>query len=107
MKKAKSVRSTPHCGDVAEKDDREFRDFVDSITVTKEELSAITNMPDYSIPEVREYLRENKWTSRSKVKARKILRTFQSRFERGWAEIAKEFAAAGMPDHQPRNPRNS
>ena len=107
MKKAKSLRSTPHCGDIAEKDDRDFRDFIDSITVTKEELTAITNMPDYSIPEVREYLRENKRTSHSKVNVGKTLRTFQSRFERGWAEIAKKFAAAGMPDHQPRNPLNS
>jgi hypothetical protein len=38
-------------------DDYEFRDFIESITVTKEELAAIVSRPGYSIPEVRQYLR--------------------------------------------------
>jgi hypothetical protein len=107
MKKAKSSHRTSHCGHIAEEDDFEFRDLIRSITVTKEELSAITNMPEYSIPEVKEYLRENKPTKRSEVNTPAILRTFRSRFERGWREIAKEFAAAGILNLQPRNPHKS
>ena len=38
-------------------DDCEFRDFIESITVTKEELAAIVSRPGYSIPEIRQYLR--------------------------------------------------
>jgi hypothetical protein len=38
-------------------DDPEFRDFLESITVTKEELAAIVSSPGYSIPEIRQRLR--------------------------------------------------
>ena len=38
-------------------DDYEFRDFIDSVTVTKEELAAIVSSPGYSIPEIRQRLR--------------------------------------------------
>ena len=39
-------------------DDYEFRDFVESIAVTREELAAIASKPEYSIPEIRRYLRD-------------------------------------------------
>ena len=42
---------------VAVEDDHEFRDFIESITVTKEELAAIVSSPGYSIPEIRQCLR--------------------------------------------------
>ena len=38
-------------------DDYEFRDFIESITVTKEELAAIISSPEHSIPEIRQRLR--------------------------------------------------
>ena len=41
---------------VAVEDDHEFRDFIESITVTKEELAAIVSSPGYSIPEIKQCL---------------------------------------------------
>jgi len=42
---------------VADEFEYEFQAFIASIAVTEEELAAIVNMPDYSIPQVKEYLR--------------------------------------------------
>jgi len=39
-------------------DDDEFRDFIESITVTREELAAIASRPEHSIREIREELRD-------------------------------------------------
>lgn len=50
-------------------DDYGFRDFVESITVTKDELAAIVSSPGYSIPEIREYLRAKPGVERPPVGA--------------------------------------
>jgi len=47
---------------VADEFDHEFQAFIASIAVTEEELAAIVNMPDYSIPQVKEYLRTGELT---------------------------------------------
>jgi hypothetical protein len=39
---------------------REFRDFIESITVTAEELAAIISMPEFSIQEVKQFLQDSK-----------------------------------------------
>ena len=43
-----------------EQSDREFRDFIESILVTHEELAAIVSMPELSIPQVKRHLRHGK-----------------------------------------------
>ena len=40
----------------ADDDDRLFRDYIEDISVTKEELAAIVRRPDLSIPEVKRIL---------------------------------------------------
>jgi len=42
--------------------EREFREFIGSIAVSAQELAAIVNMPDYSIPQVKESLRKDRLT---------------------------------------------
>ena len=39
---------------------REFGEFIESISVTAEELAAIVSMPELSIPEIKQYLRDGK-----------------------------------------------
>src|SRR5206468_13032905 len=39
-------------------DDVEFRDFIESYSVTKKELDVIVLMPELSVPEVKRYLRD-------------------------------------------------
>jgi len=45
--------------------ERDFCDFISSIAVTKEELVEIVNMPDYSIAQVKQYVRNAKLTRES------------------------------------------
>jgi hypothetical protein len=45
-------------GGFDEEHERDFRDFIGSIAVSEEELVAIVNLPDYSIPQVKQYLRK-------------------------------------------------
>jgi len=50
-------------------DDHEFRDFIESITVTKDELAAIVSSPGYSIPEIKQCLRSKRAAKGSPVGA--------------------------------------
>ena len=46
--------------DANEEYSREFGEFVESISVTAEELAAIVSMPELSIPEIKQHLRDGK-----------------------------------------------
>lgn len=49
---------------VNEEDDHEFRDFIESVSVSAEELAALVGMPELSsIHEVRQYLQQGKRSS--------------------------------------------
>ena len=49
---------------VNEEDDHEFRDFIESVSVTTEELAALVGTPELSsIHEVRQYLQQGKRNS--------------------------------------------
>ena len=101
-------RKTSSHGYINEEDDREFRDFIESVSVTQEELAAMVRTPELSsIHEVREYLREGKQNSPAKMTAPLALKEFQRRFQLRWGRVATAFAAAGAPYFQPRSPRKS
>ena len=44
-------------------DDREFRGFIEGVSVTTQELAAIVSMPEFSIREVKQYLQDGKDSS--------------------------------------------
>src|SRR3984893_1986719 len=95
-------RGTSYDRHINEEDDREFRDFIDSVSVTQEELAAMVRTPELSsIHEVREYLREGKQNSPAKMTAPLALKEFQRRFQLRWGRVATAFAAAGAPYFQP------
>jgi hypothetical protein len=50
----------PASSDTDENCRREFLDFIDSITVTAEELAAMISMPEFSIREVKQFLQDGK-----------------------------------------------
>ena len=101
-------RGTSYDRHINEEDDREFRDFIDSVSVTQEELAALVRTPELSsIREVKEYLREGKQNSAAKITAPLALKEFQRRFQQSWGRVATAFAAAGAPYFQPRSPRKS
>jgi hypothetical protein len=62
MKTQPDVHSLSAPAGVARELDCDFREFIGSIAVSEEELAAIVNMPDYSIPQVKEYLRKGELT---------------------------------------------
>jgi hypothetical protein len=91
-----------------EEDDREFRDFVESISVSKEELVAIVSTLEFSsIHGGDECLQEDKGKRPAKTKAFTALREFQRRFQRGWEVVATAFVAPGAPEHPSRSPRKT
>ena len=101
-------RSTSYDGHINEEDDREFRDFIESVSVTQKELAAMVRTPELSsIHEVREYLREGKQNSSAKMTAPPALKEFQRRFQRVWGRVAAAILAAGAQYYQPRSPRKS
>ena len=104
----KRPRSTSYDRHINEEDDREFRDFIESVSVTPEELAAMARTPELSsIHEVREHLREGKQKSPAKMTAPLALTEFLLRFQRGWGRAAAAFVTAGAPHYQPRSPRKS
>jgi hypothetical protein len=108
MRLHKWPRSTSYHGHTNEEDDRECRDFIESVSVTQEELAAMVRTPELaSIHEVKEYLREGKQNSPAKMTAPLTLKEFQRRFQQGWGRVAAAFAAAGAQYYQPRSPRKS
>jgi hypothetical protein len=108
MRLHKWPRSTSYHGHINEEGDGEFRDFIESVSVTQEELAAIVRTPQFSsIHEVKEYLREGKQNSSAKMTAPLALKKFQRRFQQSWGRVATAFAAAGAPYYQPRSPRKS
>ena len=95
-------------GYISEEDDPEFRDLIESVSVTQKELAALVRTPELSsIREVKEYLREGKQNSAAKITAPLALKEFQRRFQQSWGRVATAFAAAGAPYFQPRSPRKS
>ena len=101
-------RKTSSHGHINEEDDREFRDFIEGVSVTQNELAAMVRTPELSsIHEVREYLREGKQNSPAKMSAPMALKEFQRRFQQSWGRVATAFATVGAPYFQPRSPRKS
>ena len=95
---------TLHDGHINEEDDRAFRDFIESVSVTRKELAAMVRTPELSsIHEVREYLREGKQNNPAKITAPLALKEFQ----RVWGRVAAAILAAGAQYYQPRSPRKS
>ena len=100
--------STSYHGHINEEDDREFRDFIESVSVTQEELAAMARTPELSsIHEVREYLREGKQNGPSKMTAPLALKELQRRLQRGWGRVVAALVAAGASYYQPRSLRKS
>jgi hypothetical protein len=101
-------RKTSSHGHINEEDDREFRDFIESVSVTQKELAAMVRTPELSsIHEVREYLREGTQNSPAKMTVPLALKEFQRRFQQSWGRVATAFVAAGAQYYQPRSPRKS
>ena len=69
VKQNKSPAHAVQPTSVAVEDDHEFRDFIESITVTKDELAAIVSSPGYSIPEIKQCLRSKRGAKGSPVGA--------------------------------------
>ena len=104
----KGPRKTSSHGHINEEDDREFRDFVESVSVTQKELAAMVRTPELSsIHEVREYLRDGTQNSPAKMTVPLALKEFQRRFQQSWGHVATAFVAAGAQYYQPRSPRKS
>jgi hypothetical protein len=100
--------STSYDGPINEEDDREFRDFIESVSVTQKELAVMVRTPELSsIHEVKEYLREGKQNSSVKMTVPLALKEFQRRFQQSWGRVATAFVAAGAQYYQPRSPRKS
>ena len=57
VKKIKSPASALQRRGIDFEDDPEFLDFIESISVTKEELAAIVSRPRETIPEIRQNIR--------------------------------------------------
>jgi hypothetical protein len=89
-----------------DEDDREFRDFVESVSVSKEELAAMVGLPEFSPPR-----EANKDAKEEKVppntNAAVALRAFQRRFHRQWKAVAAAFVATNGPEYHARSPRKS
>jgi hypothetical protein len=101
-------RGTSSHGHINEEDDREFRDFIESVSVTQKELAAMVRTPELSsVHEVRDYLRERKQNAPAKMTAPLALKEFQRRFQRDWRRVAAAIVAVGAPYYQPRSPRKS
>ncbi len=84
--------------------DRQFQDFVASVSVTKEELTVLTSMPEFSsVHEVREYLREGKRSKNSSPLMLEVLRHFQRTRE----VVAAAFVAVGSPNYRPSSSRKA
>jgi len=108
MKLHKSPPSTSRQSNTNEEDDREFRDFVESISVSKAELAAIVSTLEFSsIYEGDECLGEDKGKVPRKTKALIALREFQRRFKDGWEGVATAFVAPGGPEYRSRSPRKT
>ena len=109
MKLHKSPQSTARPSNMnEEEDDREFRDFVESVSVSKEELAAMVSTLEFSsVHEGDECLQEDKGKHPRKTKALIALREFQRRFKHGWEGVATAFVAPGAPEYRSRSPRKT
>jgi len=107
MRNDRTPRGRSRADRMADEHDSAFRDLIRGVAVTEEELAAIATMPDRSIRQVKDYLRENKRTSRSAAPVTGMLRALRRRVERGWRALAAGLAAAMPPGHRIRDPRRS
>jgi len=85
----------------SKEDDQEFRDFVESVSVSQQELAAIVSElePPGAVVAEGDATDER---DRPMPDTPARLREFQRRFQHGWEQLAAAFSSASAPNYHPR-----
>ena len=107
MRHCKSPRGTSDRNLTGE-EDRDFHDFLASVSATKEELAALTSVSEpSSLYEVKTHLQEGKQESAKKMDPTAVVSEFQRRFQKGWEGVAAAFAASEGSGFYHSSPRKT
>ena len=83
----------------ADDDDREFREWVESISANRDEVETLVAHPNYSLYQAKEHVRLGKAFRRSGYGPLMLLSRFRGRYTRAWKQLTKTLAEIG---HQHR-----
>lgn len=81
-------------------DDHGFREWVESITVTQDELNTLLIHPHYSLYQAKEHVREGRNTAtRPASGVWSLFNELQARYNRGWRNVIKTLRETGHHHH--------
>ena len=80
-------------------DDCEFREWIESISATQDELKTLVAHPDYTLYQAKEHVREGKMVRRPRNGALKFLSQFDGHYMLGWKQLMKTFRETGHHSH--------
>ena len=80
-------------------DDCEFREWLESVSASQDELKTLIGHPGYSLYQAKKHVRESRMVSQPRTAASKLLGRFQGRYELGRKQLMKTFAEISRHSH--------
>ena len=81
-------------------DDYEFREWLESVGASQDELKTLIGHPNYSsLYQAKKHVRERRMVRQPRSAISKLLSQFQGRYERSWTQLMKTFAEIGHHSH--------
>jgi hypothetical protein len=80
-------------------DDYEFREWLESVSASQDELKTLIDHPGYSLYQAKKHVRERRMVSQPKSAVWKLLSQFQDRHRLGLKQLMKTFAGIGHHSH--------
>ena len=79
-------------------DDYEFREWLEGVSASQDELKTLIDHPDYSLYQTKKHVKERMF-SQPRIALSKVLSRLQDRYELGWKRLMKTFAEIGHHSH--------
>ena len=80
-------------------DDYEFREWLESVSASQDELKTLIGHPGYSLYQAKKQVRERGMVSQPRSAVSKLFGRLQGRYELGWKQLSKTFAEIGHHSH--------
>ena len=80
-------------------DDYEFREWLEGVSASQDELKTLIGHPDYSLYQTKKHVQERRMVSQLRNALSKLFSRFQGRYELGWKQLMKTFAEIGHHSH--------
>ena len=94
-----SIHTPIHTPNGSGDDDCEFRDWMDSISASQDEVKTLVAHSDYTLHQAKEHVRVGKTVGRPSSRMVKLLNHLQDRYMPVWKQLTKTIRETGHHKH--------